>query len=123
MQFPFSNIQLLQKSNSTGVGLKPLQGLFNCGQFEISTITLRNAVSSTYFKGADIPSSKVNSPSEVTGTFMKKLMLWPMSLLAIPNSGCSAMTNIQLSRQACMVTKADSSDWSRRKTHQSTISE
>ncbi|MNG34785.1 hypothetical protein D3C84_1213570 [compost metagenome] len=58
-----------------------MQGLFSCGQLEISTITSISARRSTYLPGAEIPSSKVSPPSAVTGTFMKKLMFGPMSPL------------------------------------------
>jgi hypothetical protein len=49
-------------STSAGVGFQPLQGLLSCGQLEISTMTLHSARSSTYFPGAEMPSSKVNPP-------------------------------------------------------------
>ena len=41
-------------STSAGVGFQPLQGLFNCGQLEISTTALHSARSSTYFPAVDI---------------------------------------------------------------------
>src|SRR5258706_8562689 len=66
-------------SSSAGVGLYALQGLFSCGQFEISTITSISARSSTYLPGAEIPSSNVRPPAAVTGTFMKKLIFALMS--------------------------------------------
>ena len=63
---------------------RQLQGLFSCGQFEISTMTFISASISTYLPGADRPSANSNPPSGVTGTFMKKLMLWVMSRFVSP---------------------------------------
>src|SRR6185437_14075718 len=67
-----------------GVGLKPLHGLLICGQLEINSSTSRSTRSSTYLPGAETPSSKVRPPSGVSGTFMKKLMLWVRSRFSSP---------------------------------------
>ena len=73
-----------------------------CGQLDIRAITSIFASISTYLPGADIPSANVSPPCSVTGTFIKKLMLWVISRLPIPKWGFSATASIQLSRQACM---------------------
>src|SRR5437773_7401420 len=86
---------------STGVGLYALHGLFNCGQLLISASTSVSARISTYLPGSEMPSSNVNLPSGVTGTFMKKLMLLAMSRLSIPRSH-SITALRKLLRQACM---------------------
>jgi hypothetical protein len=47
-------------------------------------MTFMSARISTYLPGAETPSANVSPPSGVTGTFMKKLMLWAMSRLLSP---------------------------------------
>ncbi|MNY81501.1 hypothetical protein D3C86_2230950 [compost metagenome] len=74
--------------------------MFSCGQLEINTITSICALSSTYLPGAEMPSAKVRPPSGVTGTFMKKLMLAPMSRFSRRPS--VRLARRKLSRQLCM---------------------
>src|SRR5256885_16188167 len=62
-----------QIKTCTGVGLYALQGLFNWGQLLMAHRTSVSARSSTYLPGSEMPSSNVNFPSGVTGTFMQKL--------------------------------------------------
>lgn len=52
---------------------------------QLQIITSIIALISTYLPGAEIPFANVSPPSAVTGTFIKKLMLWVMSRLVMPN--------------------------------------
>ena len=60
----------------------------------------RSARSSTYLPEPEIPSAKVRAPSAVTGTFMKKLMLAPMSRLDKARPDLEKAER-KLSRQLC----------------------
>ncbi|VEH92192.1 Uncharacterised protein (plasmid) [Tsukamurella tyrosinosolvens] len=57
-------------SSSTAVGSKPLQGLLICGQLEINTSVSISARSTTFFPGAERPSTMPSVPSGSTGTYM-----------------------------------------------------
>src|SRR5262249_29052848 len=65
-------------------GLKPLQGLLICGQFEITASASMSARSATWQPGGDTPKATAAPPSVVTGTRMNQLMLGTMSLRPRP---------------------------------------
>src|SRR5258708_19103354 len=62
-----------------GVGLKLLQGLLTCGQFEMTASASMSARSATWQPGGEMPGAMAAPPSPPTGTRMNQLMFGTMS--------------------------------------------